>query len=48
LEDAGIDGRIISKWDFNKWGGGMGMIALDEDRDRWQAFLHVVMSLHVP
>jgi hypothetical protein len=49
LEDAGIDGRIISKWSFNKWGGeGKGMIDLAEDRDRWQAFLHVVMSLHVP
>jgi hypothetical protein len=45
LEDAGIDERIISKWVFNKWGGGgMGMIALAEDRDRWQAFLHVVIS----
>jgi len=29
-------------------GGGMGVIDLAEDRDRWQAFLHVVMSLHVP
>jgi hypothetical protein len=31
LEDAGIDGRT-SKWIFNKWRGGMGMIDLAEDR----------------
>jgi hypothetical protein len=36
LEGAGIDGRIILRWMFEKWGGGMARIALSQDRDRWQ------------
>jgi hypothetical protein len=48
LEDPGIDGRIILKWIFDKWVGGMDWIDLAQDRDRWQAAKNVVMNLRVP
>jgi hypothetical protein len=35
LEDLGVDGRIISKWIFTKWDGGIVWIDLAQDRDRW-------------
>ena len=34
LEDPGVDGKIILKWIFRKWDGGMDWIDLAEDRDR--------------
>jgi hypothetical protein len=34
LEDPGVDGRIILKWVFEKWVGGMDWIDLAQDRDR--------------
>jgi hypothetical protein len=34
LEDIGIDGRIILKWNFKKWEGGRDWIYLAQDRDR--------------
>jgi hypothetical protein len=36
LEDPGVDGRIISKYVFNKWDGGMDWIELAQDRERWR------------
>jgi hypothetical protein len=33
LGDQGVD-RIILKWIFKKWEGGMDWIELAEDRDR--------------
>jgi len=48
LEDPGIDERIILKWIFRMWDGGMERTDLAEDRDRWQALVNVVMSLQVP
>jgi hypothetical protein len=33
LGDPGVDGRIISKWFFEKWDGGMDWIELAQDRD---------------
>jgi hypothetical protein len=35
LEDADIDGRIIFKWFFRKWYGGMDLIGLAQARDSW-------------
>jgi len=48
LEDPGIDGRIILKWIFNKWDGGMDWIVLAQDRDTWRALVNAVMNLRVP
>jgi hypothetical protein len=48
LEDPGVDGRIILKWIFKKWGGGMDWINMAQDRDRWRALVNAVMNLRVP
>jgi hypothetical protein len=48
LEDPGIDGRIIFRWIFRKWDGGMDWIDLAQDRDRWQALINAVMNIWVP
>jgi hypothetical protein len=33
LKNPGIDGRIILKWIFKKWVGGMDWINLAQDRN---------------
>jgi hypothetical protein len=48
LEDPGVDGRIILKWIFKKWDGGMDWIYMAQDRDRWLALVNAVMNLRVP
>jgi hypothetical protein len=45
LEDPGVDGRIILKWIFKKWHGGMNWIDMAQDRDRWRAVVSAVMNL---
>jgi hypothetical protein len=47
LEDIEVDGRIILKWIFKKWNGGMDWIALAQDRDRWRALVNAVMNFRV-
>jgi hypothetical protein len=34
LGDQGVDGRIILRWIFKTWGGGMNWIERAQDRDR--------------
>jgi hypothetical protein len=48
LGDPGVDGRIILKWIFNKWDGGIDWIELAQDRDKCRALVNAVMNLRVP
>ena len=49
LEDLGIDGRVILKMDLEEVGwGDMDLIALADDRDRWEALVNAIMTLRVP
>jgi len=51
MEYLGIDGRMILKWIFMKWNKGMGgmhLIGLAQDRNRWWGLLNMVMILWVP
>jgi hypothetical protein len=48
LEDPGVEGRIILKWIFKKWDGGMHWIDMAQDRDRWRAVVSAIMNLRVP
>ena len=48
LEDRSVEGRIILKWIFEKWEGGMVWIDLAQDRDRWLTVVHAVMNLRIP
>jgi hypothetical protein len=48
LKDPGVDRRIILKWIFEKWHGGMDWIDLGQDRGRWRIVVKAVMNLRVP
>ena len=48
LKDPRLDKRIILKFMFKKWDGGMDWINLAQDMVRWQAVVNVVMHLWVP
>jgi len=47
VEYPGIDGRIILRRIFRKWGGGMDWIDLAQDRSRWRALVNAVMNFRV-
>jgi hypothetical protein len=42
LEDLGIDGRVILKWELVDW------IHLVQDRDQWQTCANTVINVWVP
>jgi hypothetical protein len=47
--DPDVDGRIILRWIFRKWGGGCGeWMERAQDRDRWRALVRTVMNFRVP
>jgi hypothetical protein len=48
LEDPGVGGRIILKWILQKWDGGMNLIDLLQNKDRWRTLVNAVMNLQVP
>jgi hypothetical protein len=45
LEESGVNGRIILKWIFERLNGNVEWIDLVQDRERWRAFVKVVMKL---
>jgi hypothetical protein len=48
LEDPGVDGRIILKWIFERFGGGdMDWIDMAQDKDRWRATVNTMKKLRV-
>ena len=46
LGDPGVDGRIILRWIFRKW--GRDWIDEAQGRDRWRELVHAVLNLRVP
>ena len=48
LEQPGVDWRIILRWIFSKWDGGINCIDLVLDRDRWLALMNAVMNVWGP
>ena len=48
MEDPGVDWRIILRWIFRKWDGGLDWIDPAQDRDRWRSLVNAVMNLRVP
>jgi len=48
LVRTSVDGKIILRWIFRNWDGGMDWIELAQDRDRWQAVVYMVMNVWVP
>jgi hypothetical protein len=47
-EDRSVDRRIILKYTFKNWYGGMDWIVLAQDRYRWRTHVNAVMDHRVP
>jgi hypothetical protein len=48
LEDLGVDVRIIVKWIFKKWYGGMDWILQAQNTERWRAVVNAITKFRVP
>jgi len=48
LEDPGIDGRIILRWNSLKWDEGAWTGFMAQDKESWQSLRNVAMNLLVP
>jgi hypothetical protein len=48
MEESGINGRILLKWDLREVGWGVDWIDLSQDRDRWRTLVNAVMNLRFP
>jgi hypothetical protein len=47
--DQAVDGRVILRWIFTKFGGVRGdWMELAQDRDRWRALVGTVRKFRVP
>ena len=47
-ENLGVDGRIILKWIFKRYDGGVDWITVFRDKEKWRVFVNAVMTLGVP
>ena len=48
LEDLGIDGKIILRWIFRKYDGGMYWVDPVQGRDRWRVLVNAALKLRMP
>ena len=46
-EDPDINARIILKWIFEEWDGGLDWIDLAQDREKWRAVVQTIMSTRI-
>jgi len=44
LDDLEVDGKIILRWIFKKWGGDMDCIDLAHDMDGWRDVVNLRIS----
>ena len=48
LEDSSVDRRIILRWIFGMWDGGMDWTYLAQYTNRWRTHVNAIMNLRVP